>query len=1106
MLLIGGVAMAQQAEQGSVELVVFDDTNSTPKYVEDYINFYAEFSRDGSLITEGDCTITFGDNTQPMVYSPAEELYTFTKMFAEAGIYSYSVACADGDEIATAKNNVTIYAVGDSETVEDTLNDLIDAALADNTTPVQNTSPVVIEIGSNESEENVTGTQNTTTTTQEGTPIKVIPENTTELEDTTDTIIDFVDALADNTTEDAEEQVTIIEENITAAENVTIQENATQNVENVTTPIIEENVTVIENITIEENVTVEEDITAEENVTVETVPVIPVENITEPLIITQGEVYLLDENGDSIGFIEKTKNPDGSYDIVLSDDRSTDKAILRGVDLREDIIAHFGASRSDKITTDIFSINTLDADRTTIRLQQRGDIDTIFYCEDFDEESFSCDSWAATDISFGPYKNIIIFRITEAGAYAGGRFGVEAEEGEQKINATLSNYQQKRSWWLWWKAAQRLNSTLIIDDNVDPLSIDLGEIEEGLYDLEVIIEEGPITNINFHELDVDVRELLLGIDDVNETGELARFAEVYAIDPTQLNFTNATVTVVAKGTELYKCKEWNFTTQTCPSGNWTKIQDITPGQEYTFTLTPDDPGFGELNQSDFDDGTYNQTHYNVTLGAVVLNATYSSGTYTSDVKDAGSTVTWSNMSWSEVLPNAYYSPDSFDTAVFGSADPDGVATVDGTEFWIVDDVDSEVYHTNASGSLIDQFDTAGFGATFLRGITTVDGTEFWIADTANDEVYHVNASGSLIDQFDTAGFGATQLKDITTVDGTEFWIVDNQDDEVYHTNASGSLIDQFDTAGFGATSPRGITTVDGTEFWIADTTNDEVYHVNASGSLIDQFDTAGFGIAATQGATTVDGTEFWIVDSSDNEVYHVDNVADITFQARSDADNASWGSFVGPDGTSNTYYTNASREDLNVSDARYFQYKAYFETNDTSYTPELYNVTIDYTTLTDTTPPASVSGLANQSAGTTWIYWNWTNPADADFNQSIIYIDGSNVANTSNNFYNATGLTASTSYTITVHTKDTSGNVNNTDVNNTATTAIAAAILTIDLSSDKASPGVIVVINGTGITANQNASVDISYSNGLIKVCICWVGPVPVDPGCASRLVCESAY
>jgi hypothetical protein len=102
---------------------------------------------------------------------------------------------------------------------------------------------------------------------------------------------------------------------------------------------------------------------------------------------------------------------------------------------------------------------------------------------------------------------------------------------------------------------------------------------------------------------------------------------------------------------------------------------------------------------------------------------------------------------------------------------------------------------------------------------------------------------------------------------------------------------------------------------------------------------------------------------------------------------------------------------------------------------EIDNVQVTGTSLAnDTTPPASVTGLANQSSGSYWIYWNWTEPGDADYSQAIVYINGSNTANTSNNYYNATGLSSNTTYTITVHTKDTSGNVNDTDVNSTART------------------------------------------------------------------------
>lgn len=66
---------------------------------------------------------------------------------------------------------------------------------------------------------------------------------------------------------------------------------------------------------------------------------------------------------------------------------------------------------------------------------------------------------------------------------------------------------------------------------------------------------------------------------------------------------------------------------------------------------------------------------------------------------------------------------------------------------------------------------------------------------------------------------------------------------------------------------------------------------------------------------------------------------ELRFQARSDDDNSSWGSFTGPDGTVSTYYNNASS--INVSNNRYFQYRAYLVGGD-SVTPLLYNTSVSY--------------------------------------------------------------------------------------------------------------------------------------------------------------------
>ena len=91
----------------------------------------------------------------------------------------------------------------------------------------------------------------------------------------------------------------------------------------------------------------------------------------------------------------------------------------------------------------------------------------------------------------------------------------------------------------------------------------------------------------------------------------------------------------------------------------------------------------------------------------------------------------------------------------------------------------------------------------------------------------------------------------------------------------------------------------------------------------------------------------------------------------------------------------------------------------------------------DTTPPASISNLMEIEWNTTWILWNWTNPADADFNHTEVWINGTFYVNVSTPSYqyNATGLTPSTTYMISTRTTDHTGNVNATWINDTATTS-----------------------------------------------------------------------
>jgi len=95
-----------------------------------------------------------------------------------------------------------------------------------------------------------------------------------------------------------------------------------------------------------------------------------------------------------------------------------------------------------------------------------------------------------------------------------------------------------------------------------------------------------------------------------------------------------------------------------------------------------------------------------------------------------------------------------------------------------------------------------------------------------------------------------------------------------------------------------------------------------------------------------------------------------------------------------------------------------------------------FITVQDTTPPATITNLANQSQTPYSIYWSWTNPADNDFSRTEIWIDSVWQANVSApiNYYNATGLLPNTTYVIQTRTVDNYGNINTSWVNGTAAT------------------------------------------------------------------------
>jgi PKD repeat protein len=131
----------------------------------------------------------------------------------------------------------------------------------------------------------------------------------------------------------------------------------------------------------------------------------------------------------------------------------------------------------------------------------------------------------------------------------------------------------------------------------------------------------------------------------------------------------------------------------------------------------------------------------------------------------------------------------------------------------------------------------------------------------------------------------------------------------------------------------------------------------------------------------------------------------------------------------------------------------------------------------DATPPASITNLANNTATCTEINWTWTKPSDADFNYTYVLKDNvwnANVTNTTN-FVKWTGLTGGQTYTFSSKTVDTTGYMNTTWVNQSATSGTCAGATTAiyplnTINSTRILPASDTTLPATGLNISVNAT------------------------------------
>ena len=129
-------------------------------------------------------------------------------------------------------------------------------------------------------------------------------------------------------------------------------------------------------------------------------------------------------------------------------------------------------------------------------------------------------------------------------------------------------------------------------------------------------------------------------------------------------------------------------------------------------------------------------------------------------------------------------------------------------------------------------------------------------------------------------------------------------------------------------------------------------------------------------------------------------------------------------------------------------------------------------TVTDSTPPASVTNLSVAGRGMTWINWTWDNPSDDDFDHNEIHLNETSKGDLpkSQNYYNATGLVPDTNYIITVYAIDSVGN-KDTGMSDENTTLPNTPTGDVNLTFGN------VAVNFTDVTVAGNTTVVGSITN-----------------------------
>jgi len=459
---------------------------------------------------------------------------------------------------------------------------------------------------------------------------------------------------------------------------------------------------------------------------------------------------------------------------------------------------------------------------------------------------------------------------------------------------------------------------------------------------------------------------------------------------------------------------------------------------------------------EFNAGTYNETQWDGTNNWVELTATgqtNGSGDYTSSVKDAGGHSSWDNIAWTPERPIGKELPDG---AASETAYTSGNANMTGNVL---------LMHMNeASGTIVDSSGEGNNGtyngalysqAGKLNTAIGFDGSNDVIVGPSSHDITGDNSQNvtqSLWFRTTSATYMYTSsLKRQSAAAGysTLFSLfvgrggAGNVGLLTYNAAGSHTYLDYGSGYNDGQWHHL-VGVVDGGQRIIyldgVNVVSDNAGMYNVTNNTA-EFTVGGFApsYASLYFNGSIDEVAVYNRSLAPTEVadLYKRGALRLKYQARSCDDDACSGeSFIGPDGTITDYYewgtTNSTSTPsfnlTNVSDNQYFQYKAYFETDDSSYTPELKSVTADYTVLNEPpdtptnslpangatnqslTPSLTSSAFSDPDAGDTHQASQWQITTTSGDYSSPVYDSGTDVSNLTLITIPASTLSSGTTY------------------------------------------------------------------------------------------------